>query len=76
MSAVCRECAADLAHCHGTLIRHAGGRPECTDDSCSAPELTVHTYVVDCDVIGCECAQPIGSGARFASSTGLASGSG
>ncbi|BBZ36661.1 hypothetical protein MCNF_52660 [Mycolicibacterium confluentis] len=76
MGARCRACDADEAHCHGTLIVHGAGRPECTEDGCGTPELTMHTFVVDCDVVACECGQPIGSGARFASSTGLASSSG
>ena len=63
-------------HCHGTLIRHWSGRPDCTEEGCDGAELIVHTFVVDCEGLRCECAQPIGSGARLASSTGLASGSG
>ncbi len=72
----CRECGSGAAHCHGTLIQHWSGRPECTEADCSSPELTLHTFVVDCDVVACECSQPIGSEARLASSTGLASSSG
>jgi hypothetical protein len=67
MGARCRGCDAGEAHCHGTLIVHWGARPECTEPDCAAPELTLHTFVVDCDAVACECAQPIGSGARFAS---------
>jgi len=53
----CRECAAGLAHCHGTLIRHSGHRPECTEDDCESPELICHSLVIDCDTVGCDCAQ-------------------
>lgn len=57
----CRECAPGVAHCHGSLIQHSAGRPECTDPDCTLPELSVHTFVVDCADAGCECGQPIGS---------------
>lgn len=57
MGTICRECAADLAHCHGTLIRHPGHRAECTEDGCAAPELFLHSLVVDCDAVGCDCFQ-------------------
>lgn len=63
MGAICRECEAELEHCHGTVIRHTLRYAECTEGDCAGPELTVHTFVVDCEVIGCECAQPIGSSA-------------
>ena len=33
------------------------------------PEV-VHAFVVDCEAIGCACAQPIGSAEESASSTG------
>ena len=56
----CRECADGLAHCHGTLIRHPGHRPECTEDDCESPELICHSLVIDCDSVGCDCAQQIG----------------
>jgi hypothetical protein len=72
----CRECEAGLEHCHGTLIRHALWHSECTEEDCGSPELIVHTLVVDCDVVGCECTQPIGSDAAFSSSTGSTARSG
>ncbi|TDO14766.1 hypothetical protein EV580_2903 [Mycobacterium sp. BK086] len=53
----CRECAAGLRHCHGTLILHAVHRGECTEVGCDAPELVVHTFVIDCDTVGCDCSQ-------------------
>jgi hypothetical protein len=76
MDVRCRECEAGLAHCHGTLIRHALWHTECTDDECATSELIMHTLVIDCDAVGCECAQPMGSAAAFASSTGSAARSG
>jgi hypothetical protein len=57
MSAECRECRAGLEHCHGTIIRHALHRWECTEPGCASPELFVHTFVVDCDAVGCECTE-------------------
>jgi hypothetical protein len=57
MSALCGDCLAGLEHCHGTIIRHWLHRSECTEDSCTTPELLPHTFVVDCDAVGCECAR-------------------
>jgi hypothetical protein len=51
----CRECQAGLEHCHGTLIRHWLHRSECTDEDCAGAELLPHTFVVDCDAVGCDC---------------------
>jgi hypothetical protein len=31
------------------------GRSECTEPGCDAPELLPHTFVVDCDAVGCGC---------------------
>lgn len=53
----CRECETQMAHCHGTLIRHALRRSECTEDGCSSPELVLHGLVIDCDTVGCDCRQ-------------------
>ncbi len=55
MSAACRDCHAGLDHCHGTVIRHPLRRPECTDDGCDSPEQLRHTFVIDCDAVGCGC---------------------
>ncbi|WP_192860259.1 hypothetical protein [Mycobacterium sp. MS1601] len=49
------------ADCTGTLIVHALLRADCTDEHCTTPELMAHVFVVDCEAVGCECAQPIGS---------------
>jgi hypothetical protein len=57
MSQHCRDCRAGLEHCHGTLIHHWLHRSECTDEDCAGPELLPHTFVVDCDAVGCDCAQ-------------------
>jgi hypothetical protein len=72
MSADCRDCRAGLGHCHGTIIRHTDGllkgllkgrltgrllgRTECTEPGCVSPEELPHTFVVDCDAVGCDCA--------------------
>jgi hypothetical protein len=54
MSSECRDCLAELEHCHGTVIHHAGYRSECTE-GCVTPEV-VHALRIDCDAIGCSCA--------------------
>ncbi|GFG72664.1 hypothetical protein [Mycobacterium botniense] len=59
MGTSCRGCREDLAHCHGTVIRHALRRPECTDDGCDDPELIPHTFVIECDMVGCGCGEPV-----------------
>ena len=69
MDSDCRGCRAELDHCHGTVIHHGMQRPECTEADCVMPEIA-HAFVVDCEVIGCFCAQPIGSAEESASSTG------
>ncbi|QEN16726.1 hypothetical protein ACQ856_06335 [Mycolicibacterium psychrotolerans] len=57
MESSCRECAAGLAHCHGTLIVHDLHRGECTEPDCDGPELVLHLLVIDCDAVGCACSQ-------------------
>jgi len=56
MDSQCRECLADSPHCHGTLVRHPGHRGQCTDPDCTHPEVLLHSLIVDCEAIGCECA--------------------
>jgi hypothetical protein len=53
----CRDCRAGLDHCHGTIIRHWLHRSECTEEGCTSPELMPHAFVVDCDAVGCDCAE-------------------
>lgn len=55
----CRDCRAGLEHCHGTIIRHALHRSECTEPDCAAPDLTPHAFVVDCEAVGCGCGEPV-----------------
>jgi hypothetical protein len=57
MSRGCRDCQAGLDHCHGTIIRHWLHRSECTEEGCTSPELMPHAFVVDCDAVGCNCAE-------------------
>ena len=47
-----------MEHCHGTVIRHPLRRSECTEEGCTSPELLAHVFVIDCDAIGCGCAEP------------------
>jgi hypothetical protein len=46
-----------LNHCHGTIIRHALQRSECTEEGCTSPEHLPHTFVIDCDAVGCGCTE-------------------
>src|ERR1700737_2780344 len=57
MNPSCRDCRAGLEHCHGTIIRHWLHRSECTEEGCTSPELMPHAFVVDCDAVGCRCAE-------------------
>jgi hypothetical protein len=65
----CLWCRVDIEHCHGAVIHHALRRSECTEDDCVTPEV-MHAFSIDCDAIGCGCAQPMGSTDERASSTG------
>jgi hypothetical protein len=51
----CRDCAAGLEHCHGTVIHHTRYRMECTEEGCVTAEV-VHAFSIDCDALGCDCA--------------------
>ena len=46
-----------MEHCHGTIIRHSLRRSECTETDCVSPELFAHTFVIDCDAVGCTCTE-------------------
>jgi hypothetical protein len=54
MSSVCRDCVAEVEHCHGTVIHHVWYGIECTEADCVTPEV-VHAFAIDCDAIGCTC---------------------
>ncbi|MBU9767186.1 hypothetical protein FR943_25565 [Mycobacterium sp. TNTM28] len=58
MTIQCRECAAGLEHCHGTLIHHVRYRTECTDDGCTTTEVA-HTFSLDCESVGCPCGRDV-----------------
>lgn len=47
-----------MEHCHGAIIRHPLRRSECTEEGCTSPELVPHAFVIDCDAVGCGCAEP------------------
>jgi hypothetical protein len=55
MSTGCHDCRAGLDHCHGTMIHHSLHRSECTEPDCATPELVMHSFVVDCEAVGCRC---------------------
>lgn len=66
MTIQCRECAAGLEHCHGTVIYHVRYRTECTDDGCTTPEAA-HTFSLECEAVGCQCANDSAlTGRRYA----------
>ena len=48
-----------MDHCHGTFIRHSLRRAECTEQDCESPELIPHAFTIDCDSVGCGCAEPV-----------------
>ena len=58
-----------MDHCHGTVIHHGLAWTECTEADCVMPDVT-HAFVIDCEAVGCECGQPIGSAEDSASETG------
>ena len=58
MTIQCRDCAAGLYHCHGTVIEHVRYRAECTEDGCTTPEAA-HTFTIDCGSVGCPCGADI-----------------
>ena len=53
----CRDCTAAVDHCHGTLVIHSSGSPECTEPECLDYEYVRHYLVLDCSEItgGCQC---------------------
>lgn len=53
----CASCAAALDHCHGTLLTHADGFVECTEDGCFDLDRVRHTLIIECHEVlgGCEC---------------------
>lgn len=66
MNATCPDCERWAEHCHGTLVRHVGGPPECTDAACGLPDTDRHDLVVVCaELAGCGCTDvPAGGGRR------------
>jgi hypothetical protein len=57
MSLQCSYCRDGWEHCHGTVIVHAQRRAECTEDDCGGPDFIAHVLRIDCDAVGCSCAQ-------------------
>ena len=55
----CPGCAAELDHCHGTLVTHDGYLVECSEPGCRDIDLARHELVLHCwDVDGtCVCGQ-------------------
>ena len=53
----CSSCAGDLIHCHGTLVFHADGTVDCTDEGCPGSDHVLHELRLQCEVSeqGCHC---------------------
>jgi hypothetical protein len=51
----CRSCGDGLIHCHGTLVRHADGTVECTDEGCPGADLDLHELRLSCEVAQPDC---------------------
>jgi len=50
---LCSDCEDGLEHCHGVVIRHAGGSFVCVEDpDCPVPEPG-HHFATDCAEPGC-----------------------
>lgn len=47
----CRDCAAGLDHCHGSLVVHVDGRFECAE--CTTPIPSTHELRVECTAPCC-----------------------
>ncbi|MQA63805.1 MAG: hypothetical protein GEU86_20585 [Actinophytocola sp.] len=57
MSKNCISCAAELDHCHGTLIEHHDGALSCTDSGCADGDPMRHELTATCESLarGCDC---------------------
>ncbi|SDW54907.1 hypothetical protein SAMN05421504_101873 [Amycolatopsis xylanica] len=55
---MCALCAAELDHCHGTLIVHPNGDVECMEPDCTDLDAVRHEFTIDCLTVegGCPCA--------------------
>lgn len=51
----CRDCAADLEHCHGVAIVHPDGVPDCTETPPCGLPVNAHWASVECVEIRCDC---------------------
>ena len=58
MSLECRDCRDGWEHCHGTVIIHLLRRTECTEDGCNGTDHIPHAFRIDCEAVGCRCAEP------------------
>jgi hypothetical protein len=54
----CVACARDLDHCHGTLVVHVDGGPDCTEPRCDDPDPVRHAMLVDCVSTALRCCVP------------------
>jgi hypothetical protein len=56
----CRDCAADLEHCHGVAIVHPDGVPDCTETPACGLPANAHWASVQCSETRCGCEQSDG----------------
>ena len=59
----CRRCETELAHCHGTLVRHDDGTWECSAGGAAGGcggDVEAHDFVIGCAEAwpGC-CTEPL-----------------
>lgn len=49
--------SSSIDTCHGTLVIHAVGAPECTEPECVDLEYVRHSLVLECEEVtgGCQC---------------------
>jgi hypothetical protein len=51
----CHDCAAEVDHCHGTLVLHADGSAACDEAAhCEARE-DLHEWWIPCTELRCGC---------------------
>jgi hypothetical protein len=54
--AACADCAAELDHCHGSLINHDDGTVECTNSRCADLDSARHALRPSCvEFADCQC---------------------
>lgn len=65
----CVDCAAEVDHCHGTLVRHRDYLLECAQSGCTVFDPARHHVTVDCEFVDgtCMCSEEFPVELRLAS---------